>query len=619
VRRTNQRRRATALVTVLATAAGLLAFVLAAPPASAGTNPNTTYEFDCTTSLGASTAVSPFLVTANLNASPDPSFPTGATFGATGALSVTVQGPQLSAFAGNGLLIGGQIAMSVNGLQISSTDGTATGSYAYNHNFPAQAPNTRNAGAVSWSAGATTLTGGFIASDIGGGLTGTGFQNGTTIINVSGGVATLSMATTAASSSAGLLVYLATTYTDASVNTGSVFTTAGTAGSQARIGVTQLTGGIAFDGSFIDPSFGSAGAGAGIDHCMLTGWQGATPGPGQTGNNPTGPWPPYAGAPLFPSVVTTPLVAATGGFISQPGTTQQITPAAAAFVALADTPPNAQNLTVALGTGQSKVITLPSTSSDPTPATSCALVGGSISDARLTVTNLNNPSVCSATITDTGSGVGTVTFQFTASDAAGTGPAATVTVNIGTPTVDESLSQLVNGGQLVLSCDSPDTNGGTPDLTCDDFAFGNVTLNGLAQTRTGAGSTLYVSDNRGDPALGWSLTAYMVATSDNPNASCAGVVAFCNADIGTNALNPNGQIDKSNLSIGSIVCAPHAGNLNAAGTVGAGGTFASTQTLCSAAAGSSGGTFDVTKSFTLNVPSSVFAGTYWATVQYLVQ
>jgi hypothetical protein len=617
VRRTTQRRRATALVTVLATAAGLLAFVLTAPPASAGTNPNTRYELDCTTSLGASTAVSPFLVTANLNAAPDPSFPTGATFGATGALSVTVQGPQLSAFAGNGLLIGGQIAMSVNGLQISSTDGTATGSYSYNHNFPAQAPNTRNAGAVTWSAGATTLTGGFIASDIGGGLTGTGFQNGTTIINVVGGVATLSLATTAASSSAGLLVYLPTTYTDASVNTGSVFTTAGTAGSQARIGVTQLTGGITFDGSFIDPSFGSAGAGAGIDHCMLTGWQGATPGPAQTGNNPTGPWPPYAGAPLFPSVVSTPLVAATGGFISQPGTTQQITPPAAAFVALADTPPNAQNATYALGTGQSVVVTLPSTSTDPTPATSCALVGAT-SDPRLTVTNLNNPNVCSATLTDSGIGAGTVTFQFTASDAAGTGPAATVTVNIGTATVDEPLSQEVNGGQLVLSCVDPDTSL-TPDLVCDDFAFGDVTLNGLEQTRTGAGSTLYVSDNRGDPALGWSLSAYMVATSTNPNASCAGVVAFCNADIGTNALNPNGQIDKANLSIGTIGCAAHAGNLNPAGTAGAGGTFASTQTLCSAAAGSSGGTFDVTKEFTLDVPSSVFAGTYWATVQYLVQ
>jgi hypothetical protein len=618
VRRTTQRRRATALATVLATAAGLLAFVLTAPPASAGTNPNTRYELDCTTTLGASTAVSPFLVTANLNATPDPSFPTGATFAASGALSFTVQGPQLSAFAGNGILVGGQIGLNVAGLQISSTDGTATGSYNYSHNFPAQAPTTRDAGPVTWASGATTLTGGFIASDVGGGLTGAGIQNGTTIIGVSGGVATLSMPTNAAGSSTGLLVYLATTYTDASVSTGSVFTTAGSAGGQARIGVTQLTGGFSFPGSFLTVTFGTAGAGAGTNNCMLTGWQGATAGPAQTGNNPSGPWPPYAGAPVFPSVVTTPLVAATGGFIAQPGTTQQITPAAAAFVALADSPPTAQNATVALGTGQSIVVTLPTTSSDPTPATSCALVGGSISDPRLTVTNLNNPSVCSATLTDSGSGTGTVTFQFTASDGVGTSAPGTVTVNIGTPTVNEGLNQPVTGGALVLSCVNPDTNL-TPDLECDDFAFGNVTLNGLQQTRTGAGSALYVSDNRGNPAAGWSLSAYMVATADNPNASCAGVVAFCNADVATNALDPNGQIDKANLSIGSIVCAPHAGNLNPAATAGGGGTFATAQTMCTASAGSGGGTFDVTKSFTLTIPSSVYAGTYMATVQYLVQ
>jgi hypothetical protein len=617
VRRTTQRRRATALVTVLATAAGLLAFVLTAPPASAGTNPNTTYELDCTTTLGASTAVSPFLVTANLNAAPDPSFPTGATFGATGALSVTVQGPQMSAFAGNGLLITGQIAMSVAGLEISSTDGTATGSYSYNHSFPAQAPVTRDAGPVSWTAGATTLTGGFIASDIGGGLTGTGFQNGTTIINVSGGVATLSMATTAGSSSAGLLVYLPTTYTDASVSIPSnTFTTNGTAGGQANIGVTQLTGGITFDGSYIDPNFGSAGAGAGADHCMLTGWQGATPGPAQTGTNPSGPWPPYAGAPIFPSVVTTPLVAATGGFISQPGTTQQITPPAAAFVALADTPPTAEDTTVLVASGGTKVVTLPTTSSDPTPATSCALV--SISDPRLEVTNLNDPNVCSATLTDTGSGAGTVTFEFTASDALGTSLPGTVTVEFSSTVVDESMSQDVIGGALVLSCVDPGTSL-TPDTVCDDFAFGDVTLNGLEQTRTATGSTLYVSDNRGDPAADWTLTAYMVATPSNPNGTCGTVVAFCNADVATQAADPNGQIAPSNLAIDVTGCDAHDGNLNPDATPGTGGTFAGPQTLCTATAGESGGTFDVTKSFTLTIPSSVYAGTYWATVQYVVQ
>ena len=624
MRRTTTRRRVTALGAVIATAASMLAtLAITASPASAGINPNTKYEIDCTTTLGASTAVSPFIVTANLNAAPDPRFPTGATFGASGALSFTIQGPQLAAFAGNGILVGGQIGMNIAGLKISSTDGTATGTYNYSANLPAQAPSTHNVGAVSWTVGNAVLSGGsFLPTDVGGGLTGAGLANGTTIINVTGGVATVNPAPTGSGSSGSLNVYLATTYTDASVSTGSVFTTSGSVGGQARVGVTGLTGGFSFPGN-LTVTFGTAGGGAGTNNCMQTGWQGATPGPAQTGDNPSGPWPPYAGAPVFPSVVTTPLVAATGGFVSQPGTSQQITPPAAAFVTLADTPPTASNADYNLGTGQSSVVTLPVSDTDATPPTGCNLVGGSISDPRLSVTVSNSPTICQATLTDSGSTPATVTFQFTGSDSAGTGAPATATVHIGTAPVDERLGQNVIGGQLVLSCTSPDvyTVGGSPALTCPDFNFAAVTLNGLQQTRTGAGSTLYVSDNRGNPAAGWTLTAFMIPTATNPNASCAGIVAFCNASVGSHALDTslNGQIAPSNLAISAIGCAPHAGNLNVAATAGAGGTFALTQTVCTAAAQHSGGTFDVTKTYTLTIPSSVYAGQYWGTVEYLVQ
>jgi hypothetical protein len=183
------------------------------------------------------------------------------------------------------------------------------------------------------------------------------------------------------------------------------------------------------------------------------------------------------------------------------------------------------------------------------------------------VTVTNAPTLCQAQLVDSGSGPGTVTFQFHASDSLGTGNTATVTVNIGTPPVDEPLTQTVNGGQLVLSCSNPDTNGGTPALTCPEFQFAPITLNGLEQTTTGAGSTLYVSDNRGDPTAGWDLSAFMVATpigaGSNTNSSCSGIVAFCNADVGSHALDAsgNGQIAKGNLSIGSITCTPHGGNL----------------------------------------------------------
>jgi hypothetical protein len=269
-------------------------------------------------------------------------------------------------------------------------------------------------------------------------------------------------------------------------------------------------------------------------------------------------------------------------------------------------------------------VTLPASDPDLTGTTGCSLVG-STSDARLTVNLSNTPTLCQAQLVDSGSGPGTVTFQFHASDSLGTGNTATVTVNIGTPPVDEPLTQTVNGGQLVLSCSNPDTNGGTPALTCPEFQFAPVTLNGLEQTTTGAGSTLYVSDNRGDPTAGWDLSAFMVATpigaGSNTNASCSGIVAFCNADVGSHALDAsgNGQIAKGNLSIGSITCTPHGGNLNPAGTTGAGGTFATTEAICSALATQSGGTFDVTKSYTLKIPSSVYAGKYWGTVEFLVQ
>jgi hypothetical protein len=609
VRRTTQRRRATALVTVLATAAGLLAFVLTAPPASAGTNPNTTYDVECRPQLGSpSSPANPFIVTANLNATPSPSYPTGATFGAAGALSFTAQGPVLAAFAANGILNpDGTTGLTVTNLKLGTTDGSATGVYDYDKTFAAATPPHHTVSNVTWSSGSTTLNGtGFTAADLGSGLVGPGIQNGAAIVAVTATTATISMSTTAAQASGDVELYSAMTFTDAAVSTGNVFTTNGTAGGQGNIGL-QTVDSFTFNNGFPGGVIMGGTAGYGANRCLTTGWSGATPGPGQT------PLP----VPVLPSGVTTPLVAASGGFLAQPGTAQQITLPAAAFVSLADPPPVAQSATFALGTGQTRVVTLSATDADPTPTTSCALVPASISDARLTVTNLNSPNVCSATLTDNGTGVGTVTFQFTASDAVGAGPAATVTVNIGTPTVDERLSQEVIGGALVLSCTNPDTSL-TPDLACDDFAFGDVTLNGLQQTRTGAGSTLYVSDNRGNPAVGWSLTAYMVATPDNPNAACGPVVAFCNADVGTNALNPNGQIAKTNLSIDSIGCDPHLGNLNAA-TAGAGGDFGSTQTLCTAPVGASGGTFDVTKEFTLTIPSSVYAGTYWATVQYLVQ
>lgn len=624
MRRTTTRRRVTAVGAAVAAGASILAtLAFTAAPASAGSNGPTKYEVDCNPVQGSSGAPNPFIVTAVLSGATDPSYPTGASFSASGALSFTAQGPVFSAFAANGLLIGGQIGLNVTNVKLSSTDGSATGSYSYSHNFAAATPPHHTVSNVSWTSGTATLTGtGFTSSDIGGGLVGPGgdFPSGTAIIGVSATGATLSVAPTTTAVGANVDVYTAMTFTDASVSTGAAFTTNGSAGQHANVGVTAVDA-FAFPGSFLTVVMGGhSGVTQPSDTtskgCLVTGRDAANnPGPAQSG----------AAAPVFPAGVTTPLVAASGGFVSQPGTSQQITPPSAAWVALADPPPVASNADYNLGIGQTRTVTLPAVDNDATGVTGCAL-SGTPDDPRLEVTVSNSPTLCQATLHDTGSGPQDVTFQFTATDGVSSGNAGTATVHIGTPGVDESLGQLVNPGQLVLSCSSPDvyTVGGSPALQCADFHFADITLNGLQQVKTGAGSTLYVSDNRGDPILGWSLTASMIATPSgvgetNPNPSCAGIVAFCNASVGAHAIESNGRIAPSNLAISSIGCTHHAGNLNPDATAGADGTFASTRTLCTAAPTTSGGTFDVTKTYTLTIPSSVYAGQYWGTVEYLVQ
>lgn len=610
-------RRTVAALAGLATLAGTtLALIgLTSTAAFGGTNPNTTYELDCTTALSPGT-VAPFAVTLNLNGAPDPSFPTGATFGASGALTVALSGGFIAGFASNGVLTPAGVGISVNNAVISSTDGTASGSFTYNHTFAQVPATTSTVAGVTWASASTTLSGPFAAGDVGDGVTGgTGLPQGATIIAVVPGTSATINAPTTAAQATGVTVTLYTpmAFTDATLSTGNVYTTTGTNGGHANVGLTSL-GGFTIAIALSLPFGGAPGVGGA--NCLETGYDAASnPGPLQTGETAPAFPPPALGGP------ETPLVLATGGFVAQPGTTQQITPPAAAFVSLADAPPTANNSSVNLGVGGSKTVSLSTTDTDLTGTTGCSLVG-TPSNARLSVTIDNTPSICSAHLSDSGTGVATVTFQFNATDGVSTGNTATVTVAIGTPPADEPLTQQVNPGQLVISCADPSN---PVLLTCPEFQFPSITLNGVQQTTTGAGNTLYVSDNRGDPTVGWNLTASMVATpigaGSNTNTSCSGVVAFCNADVGTHALDAsgNGQISPSHLSIGSISCTPHAGNLNPAATPGGGGNFASTESICSAVATQSGGTFDVNKTYTLTIPSSVYAGNYWGTVEYLVQ
>jgi hypothetical protein len=402
------------------------------------------------------------------------------------------------------------------------------------------------------------------------------------------------------------------TMTDTSLSTGNVFTTAGVNGGHANIGVIGVTS-VSIITPAVTVPFGGA-QGVGTANCLETGWQSATlPGPVQTNET----------TPALPFGAVTALVAASGGHIAQPGTTVLITPPAAAFVALVDPGPVTSNAAVSMGVGGTKTVTLPAADTDATPTASCATVVPT--GSRLTVTVSNTPTPCQATIHDTGTAVGSGTFTFTALDTGGNAstPAggSTVTVTLGTPPVDQPINQLVNPGQLVLSCSAPGSTG-YPALTCPVINLPAITLNGTTQTATSPANPIYVSDNRGDPTVGWTLSTYMVVTPSNTNGSCASAPNFCNSTVpAADTTNANAHIPASDLAISSVVCAPAAGNLNPTPTASTGGSFGSAApglTLCTAAAGSSGGTFTANGSFTLTIPPSVFSGLYEGTVEYLV-
>jgi len=481
------------------------------------------------------------------------------------------------------------------------------------------------------------------------------------------------------------------------------FTTSGTNGSTADIGILPnpfnsvgtdgpTTYGIGIDGILNSAFYAGSPANA---PCVLTGFTagGAAAGPGikvLAGppivgqiDYPTGPrFAPYASA--YAPLGLSNLDSAGNGV--DPGTLQA---GDGVSIPLVTSPPTPTNQTVNMGIGGNTTLTL-AAAQGSYPVGSFSLVGGSpqtqsaISTPpnRLTVT-LTNPATGAVSLADTGATAATLTFQFNACDTSAppvcsTSP-GTVTVDIGTPPVVQPFSENVVGGQLVLSCDSPSnyvTPAATPpgptlapELQCPEFQCPSITLDGLEQTVTAttgntgglpvgspaAGAhpgTIYISDNRGGATDSWTLTGTFIATpigganGDNPNAACAGIVAFCNSATGpgtavnasglTAPLNTNGVIAPKYLQVGSIGClADSTGgsgtppynppNLNPNATPTAGGAFGSLVTgvaapvaLCAAASGVSGGTFLYNATYSLTIPESVYAGNYFGSVQYTV-
>ena len=153
-------------------------------------------------------------------------------------------------------------------------------------------------------------------------------------------------------------------------------------------------------------------------------------------------------------------------------------------------------------------------------------------------------------------------------------------------------------------------------------------------------NTLYISTARGGPTDDWTLNAVMVPTKQSltGNKYCDTVQGFCNvtttnpARLATFHKYQNTTILPNYLYLHGYACkswtnrlSPYY-NVNPNPTTTPGRTYTSTahgyglsntMTLCTAAAGLSGGAFTVSGgTYTLVVPPTIYAGTYYGTVQY---
>lgn len=171
--------------------------------------------------------------------------------------------------------------------------------------------------------------------------------------------------------------------------------------------------------------------------------------------------------------------------------------------------------------------------------------------------------------------------------------------------------------QLQISCAAPPA----VSSSCNSIDLPSVNLQGEWQNASAPANSLYVTDDRGDATVGWSLSAYVEPSTTNPNSWCDTFSGFCNATVGSDSASPNAKIPADYLSLNNVGCAPAAGNASPAPLAGSGGNFPLGQgavALCTAAAGSSAGSFKVDATFSLQVPPWVYAGQYEATVVFLV-
>lgn len=605
------------------------------------------YEVDAFSSV-AGTAVPMVVTTAGLEAVPTtpPLYPQGQSFSVVGSVSYTFIGPVLAGLAGNSITTP---AVSITGFALApDSNGTVTGTAIIPDENVAKLTITPAATVTgaSWSTtpvasvvgvenpswtNVCVITAGanaFNPGDIGDGLTPASSFQGLAINDVtSDGTTAVLNTCPKASSSGSVSLYGSQTLTQIiSTPLGPFTANAGVAWSGNHATTADLELAAASAGS-IGFSLGPIGAGSDDSTpsaSLITGYTGGfAPGPGITAGGVIS----CSATPALPPPVSTSLQS-TGCSLATPTATDE--PHDAVSVPLADAAPTVTSPLVNLGVGLSTTVSLGATPSS---------VLGSISSFQLLANQCPTPTVNGNTLQcslvgnqlhlndATQTGVAMFTIQYTATDNLGVVSAAgTVTVTVGTPPVDQPLTQVVQPGQLVLSCNAPGSVG-YAETTCPNIDLPQITLNGLAQTKHAPLSTIYVSDDRGDPTVGWSLSTYMVATGSNSGegGACSTYVGFCasldaQGNPTTGVYNTaNGKIPATDLSVSGVALAAFAGNNNTA-PAGSGGTYGGSNIgLATAAAGFSGGTFTVDGTFNLVIPSSVYAATYLGTVEYLVQ
>jgi len=416
-------------------------------PVGNPTSPAVSYEADCTNTL-AGTQVAPFLSELDANTTVDSAAPTGATFGLSGTASSTLSGAFIANLESEGV---GTTPLTLSWVdKIGSTDGHATGSYTYSSPVISVANPGGTATKVSWTSGSTTLTGNFSKAAVGDTLasSGAGFPANATITTITGKTsAVISAPTTAAATSVTVGFGSALVYSDPTFSTGDVFTTDGTAGGTAGVGVVSVTkfelgilGGIAFGGS----------PGDGPSNCLETGYAGYTvgspAGPAQTG----GATPPYATAPALSPGSTTALVS-----------TAPLQFPSAAYVNLLG-PPGAPTSVAATAGDSSAGLTWDAPTSDGGSSITGYVITPYIGTTAQTPIDVGD--VTSDTVTGLTNGT-TYTFTVAATNGSGTGTPSTASNAVtpaALPGAPTNVVASAGNASASVTWDAPASDGGEP-------------------------------------------------------------------------------------------------------------------------------------------------------------